>query len=120
MVEVTDIICQNSGRQEIEKKILDNKQNKPKIYNWSLDNNKNTINLLGQLEISLVPMTGRHIDAEMFYQVVNVWNQYCCEVFTFFNSNGPIWDPEWCDGFFGPYFFYFPTIRNCNMNKGSL
>ena len=41
-----------------EKQILDNKANKRKIYNKSLNNNKNTVNLLGKLEFFLVPIMG--------------------------------------------------------------
>ena len=54
------------------KQILHNKTNKRKIYNKSLNNNKNTINLLGKLESFLVPITGRHIDVETLHQVVDV------------------------------------------------
>ena len=55
-----------------EKQILDNKTNERKIYTKSLKNNKNTINLLGKLEFFLVPITGRHIDVETLYKVVDV------------------------------------------------
>ena len=55
-----------------EKQILDNKTNERKIYTKFLKNNKNTINLLGKLEFFLAPITGRHIDVETLYQVVDV------------------------------------------------
>ena len=54
------------------KQTLHNKTNKRKIYNKSLNNNKNTINLLGKLESFLVPITGRHIDVETLHQVFDV------------------------------------------------
>ena len=57
---------------KIEKQMLDNNTNKPKIYNKSLNNNENTISLLGKLEIILVPITGRHIDVETLHQVIDV------------------------------------------------
>ena len=90
-----------------KKQMPDNNTNKRKLYNKTLNNSKNTISLLGKLEFFLVPITGRHINAETLHQVVDMWNQYCGGVFTFLNSNGPIWDPEWCDWFFGPQFFKF-------------
>ena len=54
------------------KQILDNKTNERKIYTKSLKNNKNTINLLGKLEFFLVLITGRHMDIETLYQVIDV------------------------------------------------
>ena len=57
---------------KIEKQMLDNNTNKRKIYNKSLNNNENTISLLGKLEIILVPITGRHIDVETLHQVIDV------------------------------------------------
>ena len=57
---------------QIEKQMLDNNTNKRKIYNKSLNNNENTISLLGKLEIILVPITGRHIDVETLHQVIDV------------------------------------------------
>ena len=57
---------------KIEKQMLDNSTNKRKIYNKSLNNNENTISLLGKLEIILVPITGRHIDVETLHQVIDV------------------------------------------------
>ena len=57
---------------KIEKQMLDNNTNKRKIYNKSLNNNENTISLLGKLEIILVPITGRHIDVETLHQVVDM------------------------------------------------
>ena len=57
---------------KIEKQMLDNNTNKRKIYNKSLNNNENTISLLGKLEIILVPITGRHIDVETLPQVVDM------------------------------------------------
>ena len=86
-----------------EKQMLDNDNNtnKRKIYNKSLNNNKNTISLLGKLEFILAPTKERHINVGTLHQVVAAWNQYCRGVFTFFNLNGAIWDPEWYDWFFG-------------------
>ena len=57
---------------KIEKQMLDNNTNKRKIYNKSLNNNENTISLLGKLETILVPITGRHIDVETLHQVIDV------------------------------------------------
>ena len=57
---------------KLEKQMLDNNTNKRKIYNKSLNNNENTISLLGKLEIILVPITGRHIDVETLHQVIDV------------------------------------------------
>ena len=57
---------------KIEKQMLDNNTDKRKIYNKSLNNNENTISLLGKLEIILVPITGRHIDVETLHQVIDV------------------------------------------------
>ena len=54
------------------KQILDNKTNERKVYTKSLKNNKNTINLLGKLEFFIVLITGRHMDIETLYQVVDV------------------------------------------------
>ena len=45
-----------------EKQMLDNNTNKRKIYNKSLNNNKNTISLFGKLEFILVPTKERHIN----------------------------------------------------------
>ena len=57
---------------KIEKQILDNKTDKRKIYTNSLNNNKNTINLLVKLEFFLVPITGRHMYVETLYQGADV------------------------------------------------
>ena len=57
---------------KIEKQMLDNNTDKRKIYNKSLNNNENTISLLGKLETILVPITGRHIDVETLHQVIDV------------------------------------------------
>ena len=57
---------------KIEKQILDNKTDKRKIYTKSLNNNKNTINLLVKLEFFLVPITGRHMYVETLYQGADV------------------------------------------------
>ena len=57
---------------KIEKQMLDNNTDKRKIYNKPLNNNENTISLLGKLEIILVPITGRHIDVETLHQVIDV------------------------------------------------
>ena len=55
-----------------EKQMLDNNTNKCKIYNKSLNNNKNTISFLGKFEFIFVTITGRHINAEALHQVVDV------------------------------------------------
>ena len=46
--------------EEKEKQILDNKLNKYKILTKSLNNDKNTLNLLQKLELFLVPIKGRN------------------------------------------------------------
>ena len=55
-----------------EKQMLDNDNNtnKRKIYNKSLNNNKNTISLLGKLEFILVPTKERLINVGTLHQVV--------------------------------------------------
>ena len=77
-----------------KKQVLDSITNKCKIYNKTLNNNKNTISLVGKLEFFLIPITGQHIDVETLHEVVDMWNQYCGGVFTLFNLNEPIWHPE--------------------------
>ena len=55
-----------------EKQMLDSNTNKRKIYNKSLNNNKNTISLLGKLEFIHVTITGQCIAVETLHQVVDV------------------------------------------------
>ena len=58
MVGIIEILSVKIQVDKKEKQILDNKANKRKIYNKSLNNNKNTVNLLGKLEFFLVPIMG--------------------------------------------------------------
>ena len=60
---------------EVDKKetqMLDNNTNKRKICNKTLNNDKNTISLLGKLKFFLVRNTGRHIEVETLHQVLDV------------------------------------------------
>ena len=55
-----------------EKQMLDSNTNKRKIYNKSLNNNENTISLLGKLEFIHVTITGQCITVETLHQVIDV------------------------------------------------
>ena len=55
-----------------KKQVLDSITNKCKIYNTTLNNNKNTISLVGKLEFFLIPITGQHIDVETLHEVVDM------------------------------------------------
>ena len=55
-----------------KKQVLDSIKNKCKIYNKTLNNNKNTISLVGKLEFFLILITGQHIDVEALHEVVDM------------------------------------------------
>ena len=67
IIEKRALILSVKIQVDKKKQILDNKTNKRKIYSKSLNNNKNTVNLLGKLQFFFVPIMGQHIDIERLH-----------------------------------------------------
>ena len=75
MAELTEkrvLIFSITIQVDKKKQVLDSIKNKCKIYNKTLNNNKNTISLVGKLEFFLSLITGQHIDVEALHEVVDM------------------------------------------------
>ena len=75
MAELTEkrvLIFSITIQVDKKKQVLDSIKNKCKIYNKTLNNNKNTISLVEKLEFFLILITGQHIDVEALHEVVDM------------------------------------------------